>query len=271
MKLTVKHQDELFTLPNDNWMFINHWIGELITTGKLEYGERPNDFPPAFVDAVNLSEEWTTTTFNQIERLAECIVTYTRQAINNWQFINEQVERLPRGSRVPSSLQMAIENELANLKDATDQICRQITSIAKAVNTLQSSFAQTAAQWKKNQREYEGFCDFIAFADYLPIPPGTSDSRMCSTILAISMTFVHLLEALERAWYGLKKDLSGISRHPTNIDLPFVLSLDINNAINDWRTIRHRAEAFPLVKKEALAFWHIPDNKTSCNIAVSAS
>ena len=271
MNLTVKNQDELFALPKENWLLINRLVGELITTGKLEYGEKPNSFPPAFVDTVNLSEEWTRTTFGQIEQLAEEIVRYALQARDNWQVINRQLAEVPRGGLIPPSLQTAVDNELTQLKGATDQICRQITPIDQAVITLQSSFIQTATQWKSNQRKYQGFCDVVASAEYLPIPPGASNNSMCRTILAIPMALVHLLDALKGAWQGLSKDLSCVVSHPFDIDLPFVMSLNIANAINDWQRIINRAEGFPQVTKEAMAFWHIPDNGMPWKVAATTN
>lgn len=262
MQLTVINQNALFSLSNDQWIALNRWIGDIITLGNNTYQQYPSTFPSSFHTAVVCSQLWTTSTFFSIDEMAGNVCNYANTAIVNFTVILNAFNALAPNAEIPTSLQNQTAQAINQLSNSTTALYSQFLPIMNELVALQNSFIQVDSDWVSNPIQYSGICEFIAFTDYLPIPPSANPSDIRNFISDFVNQFVQVFQQFEGAWLALKNDLSAAIATPINVTNSFLASLDIKNSILHWSVLLNEISSFSIVLKEAKALWINPGQQT---------
>lgn len=259
MQLTNINQNAIFNLSNDQWTGLNRWIGDIITSGNNLHQQYPAQFPPSFPEVVTCSQQWTSTTFENISQIITNMHQYAADAITNFSSIQASFNKLAPGSSVPSSLQQETVDYINGLIGKTNALCGEFQPIMNDYDNLVDNFIKIDNQWNANPEDYFEFCGFIMFCDYLPIPPGSSAQDIRTFLSDFLNQFINIFQTCEGGWLALKNDLSAAALSPINVNNAFLASLDLGICINDWQNLQNNASGFAQIVTEAHALWKNPD------------
>lgn len=264
MQLTQTNQNALFSLSNDQWIGLNRWIGDIVTSGNRLYQSYPSQFPPSFPQAVTCCQQWTASTFSNIDQVASSVLTYSESAINNFSLIQSAFSKLGPADPIPAQLQQQTNDAISELCANTKSIYALFTPVLNDVVSLQNSFTDVDNEWlaATNTNQYFEFCGFIMMCDYLPIPPGASGNDIRDFIADFFNQYINAFQLFNGAWQALESDLSNATSSPIIVTNAFLASLDIANAINNWQNLQNEVSGFSVIKTEAEALWINPDQES---------
>jgi hypothetical protein len=262
MQLTITNQNALFSISNDQWIGLNRWIGDIITEGNLIYQQYSTGFPPSFPTAVACGQLWSTSTFLAIDQMASNVCNYSTSAIKNFSAILSAYNELAPNAEIPLELQNQTTDAITELCSKTSTLYSQFSPVMEALVAFQNSFIQVNSEWTANSNQYQTFCEFIMFCDYLPFPPGSSSGDIRDFLIDFFNQFVVIFQQFEGAWLALNNDLSAAASSPLSVTNSFLASLDLQNSIHDWTNLQSETSSFSVVLTEAQALWLNPDEQT---------
>jgi len=217
---------DLFTIPNESWVVINQWVGEIFT-GR---GFVPvlTKVLPAYPAGLKSCELWTTKTYPQLILQSEKLSTYAKQAIDDFSDLNTKVKSI-RETPVP----VAIQHQTIAVLDA---LIKRTAPLAKDFSILENQLSDflTANIQLRKQMDTEIEAAFFEKE---------------------TLVFEQALRRLNGTWLALYDDLRNVNSTPIDPTLPFIESLNIDAAIIQWENIQKEAEAFPIMAVNQEELW----------------
>ena len=179
---------------------------------------------------------WQSTTFNSLINLSEQITTYAATSISAFQQLNNQISAI-HGQQITPALQLVTESVISNLNTRTQVL---ITEVNSCLSDLKNFLLANQA--------FDGFLTtnypLFSVLNVAQFDPGTLN------------TFEASVEKVIGTWNAISNDLQAAVGQPLNVTLPFLESLNINNAITDWMNIQSETQSFSSFAGNQTQYWN---------------
>lgn len=274
MKLVNSNMSQLFTIPPSAWAEINQRAGFVLHVGRLNHMGVKIKIPwpttqnhqalnnlvggtelafsissyttvtkpcggPGCMEAYNVDKcwsfgtgtptlieecnNWATTDFRRLALLAANIVNYANKAVASFQSLL-------------SSLQARKNNVTPDIAATAKNTIKELNNSSVALNqNMQEVLANLQRFLAVNEQFNQFFISNHFLVPLLKLPE-------CNP--ATISQFDSAVEAVIGAWNAISSDLAAIDDNKINVDLAFLMSLDINAAITDWKNIAKEAQQF---------------------------
>jgi len=269
MKLVNSAISQLFTIPQTTWTEINQRVGFVLHVGNINSNagdfkvpwpseenwnnlqnicndsdlllgvssHNVNNVPingTVYIDScwcigthspnvLNDCKSWASTDFHNLVSLASNVATYANNAVASFQGILNSLQA--SNNTVTPAIAACTKTALQTLN----------TSTVSLSNNMQAALTKLKGFLASHQQFNQFFITNSFLVPMINVP------QLQPT------AFNHFDSALEGvlgAWNALSGDIASMDSTTVNVDLAFLMSLDINAAITDWKNIANEANSF---------------------------
>jgi hypothetical protein len=231
--LNNKALGQLFTVPEEDWIAINKRVGETAAAeGIASYIEQ---YIPEFPSLIQECNVWKGQTFDGMISQSAAISHYAGSAIIGFEGLLNAINALdPSQPTVPEPLQQKTLSLLSDLSKSTDLLSKIISDLNVQITTFLSVNQEVDAQILRYKEKLEVFWE----------PLGN--------IITHVDTATGLVTGV---WLALSMDLQQYKDKSVDITMPFLLQLDIESALVNWKSLQAEADAFHQISANQKQYW----------------
>ncbi|MCC6369396.1 MAG: hypothetical protein IT236_00180 [Bacteroidia bacterium] len=179
-------------------------------------------------------DEWMSHTFTSLIILNNQIQMYASTASNSFGNILTMINA--GGGTVSAELQSATTTAITNLAQSTQSFVSNATNIFNSLQTFLTA-----------NQNFAGFLNNNGTLLNIIALPQLQSSAF--------QTFITATEQVLGAWSALESELNAAISAPITVTLPFLESLNLQVAINDWNAVSAASQNFMAFAQKQTNYW----------------
>ncbi len=242
--LTNQNLGQLFRIPEEDWAAINQRVGN--TASAAGIANYIKNYIPEFPNLIVVCNLWKDQTFNGLIQQSAAINRYTVLAVNRFQNLLNVITSLPPSQdQVPESIQNQTKLTLLELGKWTGDICKQNEVVNRQIRDFLAINTKVDAEMLRFKEKLGIFWD----------PLGQTITRLDNATGLVT-----------GSWLAISADLGNYASASPDINMSFLLQLDIEVAIVNWKSLQAESEAFMQISDKQRQYWHVENLTTPLNL-----
>lgn len=219
--LANKAVTDLYTISVKDWEAINKRVDSVFKLKNIK--DAVSRTIPGYPDLLISSELWEASTFNNLVIQSGEVTKYAETAIFNFNELNDEVKKI-KGDEVPQDIQNQTRTILNSLSISTSNITVEVFNSSTEVSLFMKDNQVVDIEMAKNSGVLGIFWE--------PLGKIISDVEYATG-------------KVNGAWKAIEDDLHSAISKDIDVDMPFIMSLDIDASIILWKQVAKEAHAFP--------------------------
>lgn len=212
---------DLYTISVADWEAIDKRVNNVFRLRNIE--NVVSRTIPGYPDLLASSELWVDYTFNSLIVQSAEVVSYAERAIADFTALNNAVQTI-QGDVIPPAIQNQTRTVLSSLSDSTSRITQEVYGSSAQVTNFMQDNQVVDAEMAQNSGALGIFWE--------PLGKIITDVE-------------HATGKVNGAWKAVGDDIGIAVSKDIHVDMPFIMSLDIDASIVLWTEIAKEAKAFP--------------------------
>ncbi len=234
LQLANSSVTELFSIPESDWKAVNKRVGAVMALALIEDEIKP--YLPAYGSLKESCSRWQMSTFPGLIKQSVELATYASKATGSFTELKTEVDKL-KGSEVPPLLKGLILLRLKQLNDDTANIVATFDVMAYFLRIFLNDNKMIDIQMEANKDKLDIFW----------APLGKQIGLLENGIGKVT-----------GVWSAIADDIRNALDERIIVGLPFILSLNLEVAVRNWKTIQSIAEVFAGHVEGQVKYWFKP-------------